>query len=566
MNTNSENNFEFEVKTIGDGSLGGKAQGLVDIFDILVNKIPYDDFPGINIHIPAMTVLKTDIFDAFMENNDLYDLALSDSPDAQIALAFQQAQLPFQALGELREFIAKHRYPLAVRSSSLLEDTIYEPFAGVYATKMIPNNQLDPTSRFRKLAEAIKYVYASTFFNSAKTYIQATRHKITEEKMAVIIQDEVGKRFGNRFYPELSGVARSYNFYPMGRSKNEDGIIHLALGLGKTIVDDGISWSYSPSHPKVLPPNRSVKELLKNSQNRFWAINMGEQLEYNPIAETEYLIQKSITAAELDGTLDHLVSTYDTQSDRLTIGTGKAGPRILTFAPLLVLEKIPITHLVQTILSICENALDGPVEIEFAMSFDPIQFGFLQVRRMVVFDDHVNLESEDLNGENVLLASTNVLGNGLNKSIQDIVYIKQDNFETKHTHSMALELSKINKKLLEKHTPYLLIVLGRLGTTDPWLGIPINFSDISGAQMIVEATRDTFQVELSQGTHYFHNLTSLGLGYFSLAQRNDERIDWNWLDQQELLEETEFFRHVHLNLPLTVVIDGRNGKGVIYKS
>ena len=566
MITNSERKFTFDVKTIGNGSLGGKAQGLVDIFDILVDKIPYEDFPGINIHIPSMTVLQTDIFDAFMENNNLYEIALSDLPDTEIALAFQQAELPFQVLGELRHFISKHRDPLAIRSSSLLEDTIYEPFAGVYATKMIPNNQLDPTSRFRKLSEAIKYVYASTFFRAAKTYIQATRHKITDEKMAVIIQDEVGKKFGNRFYPELSGVARSYNFYPMGKAKNEDGIIHLALGLGKTIVDDGISWSYSPAHPKVLPPNRSVKELLKNSQNKFWAINMGEQLEYNPIAETEYLIQKSITAAELDGTLTNLVSTYDTQSDRLVIGTSRPGPRVLTFAPLLQLKKTPVNALVKTILTICENALEGPVEIEFAMSFDPVQFGFLQVRRMVVFDDNVDLDSEDLTGENVLLSSTNVLGNGLNKTIQDIVFIKQDKFETKHTHSMALELTELNKKLMESDRPYLLIVLGRLGTTDPWLGIPINFADISGATMIVESTRDTFQVELSQGSHYFHNLTSLGIGYFSLTLRNGQNIDWNWLDQQEILEETEFFRHAHLNLPLTVIIDGRKGKGVIYKS
>jgi hypothetical protein len=352
----------------------------------------------------------------------------------------------------------------------------------------------------------------------------------------------------------------------MGKAKNEDGIVHLALGLGKTIVDDGISWSYSPAHPKVLPPNRSVKEMIKNSQNKFWAINMGEQLEYNPIAETEYLIQKSITSAEIDGSLSNLVSTYDSHADRLTIGAGSPGPRVLTFAPLLVLGKIPINRLIKRVMTVCESALEGPVEIEFAMSFDPHQFGFLQVRRMVVFEGNVDLKTEDLTGENVLLSSAHTLGNGSNKTIQDIVYVNQGKFETKHTHSMALELEKLNEKLVEIERPYLLIVLGRLGTTDPWLGIPIDFGEISGAKMIVELTREDFQVELSQGSHFFHNLTSFGVGYFSLMQGSGEHIDWAWLDQQEIIEETEYFRHVRPSLPLAIVIDGRIGKGVIYKS
>lgn len=558
--------FGLDLHTIGTGSLGGKAQGLVNINDVLESEFPFEEFPNIQVNIPSFTVLKTGIFDAFMAQNDLYEIAYSDASDDQIALAFQQADFPFEALGELRALINSQRMPMAIRSSSLLEDTIYEPFAGVYETKMIPNNQFDPNARFRKLVEAIKFVYASTFFEAAKSYIKATHHDIREEKMAVIIQEEVGKKHGNRFYPELSGVARSYNFYPIGRAKNEDGIVNLALGLGKTIVDGGISWRYSPAYPKVSPPNRSVEELMKFSQNKFWAINMGEPLEYNPIAETEYMVQKNITAAEIDGTLSNLVSTYDAYSQRLTMGMGNPGPRVLTFAPLLVLGKIPLNNLVKHLLSVCENALGGPVEIEFAMSFDPNYFGFLQVRRMVVFDDDVDLEAEELKGKNVLVSSEDVLGNGLNKEIVDVIFIKPDRFETKHTRAMSLELEKLNRKMVEKSSPYLLVVFGRLGTTDPWLGIPINFGDISGAKVVIEATREDFKVELSQGSHYFHNLTSLGIGYFTVSHSNDSLIDWDWLEGQEVVEETEFFRHVRLHLPLTVVIDGRKGKGVIYKS
>ena len=545
--------------------MGGKAAGLASIADHLSEKFPFDQFPDTKVGIPPMIVFQTGIFDAYMDQNKLWEIASSNAPDTQIALAFQKAELPFQALGELRSFISRQRKPLAIRSSSLLEDTIYQPFAGVYTTKMIPNNQGDENSRFRKLVEAIKLVYASTYFKNAKSYIQATNNKLQDEKMAIIIQEEVGKRHGNRFYPELSGVARSYNFYPMGRAKNEDGVVHLALGLGKTIVDGGVVWSYTPSYPKVSPPNRSVEELVKYSQTRFWTINMGEPLEYNPIAETEYMLEKSITAAEIDGTLNHLVSTYDPNAQRLSLGMSRMGPRVLTFAPLLVLEKIPVNQIISHVMRICEDAFEGPVEIEFAMSFNPNYFGFLQVRPMVVFDGGVDLNHETIQDENVLLSSTNVLGNGLIKEVKDIVYIKSEHFDIRHTRKMSAELAKLNKKLLSEKKPYLLIVFGRLGTTDPWLGIPINFGDVSGACIVVESTLENFKVELSQGSHYFHNLTSLGVGYFSIRDNQGE-IDWDWLNMQKIVEETEFFNHAELNIPLTAVIDGRQGKGAIYKS
>jgi len=556
---------ENKLCCIGLGEYGGKAHGLAFIHNMLESELNDNEFPGIQVEFPSLTVVCTDVFEAFMQRNNLYEIAYSDLPDDRIALAFQKVDLPFEILGDLRALVEQIKTPLAIRSSSLLEDSTYEPFAGVYATKMIPNNQPDPDTRFRKLVEAIKFVYASTYFRSAKDYMKATSHSIKEEKMAVIIQEVVGKHHNGRYYPELSGVARSYNYYPMGRAKHEDGVVNLALGLGKTIVDGGTCWTYSPSYPNVDPPYRSVEELLKNTQVDFWSINMGEPPEYNPIEETEYLLLDNITEAEKDQTLRYLVSTYNPQSKRLSIGISEKGPRAITFAPLLVWNELPINDLVKKVLKICETAFDAPVEIEFAMTFDPNRFGFLQVRQMVIASDMVDLNNDDFTHANILLASKNVVGNGTSNSIQDIVYVRPDLFEVRHTRSIAMELSKINSKLVSQQRPYLLIVIGRLGTTDPWLGIPINWSQISGAKTIVEAAKLNFKVELSQGSHYFHNLTAMGVSYFSVPFNSEYKIDWEWLENQEVIEKTNFLNHVKLYAPLLIKVDGRSGRGLIYK-
>jgi hypothetical protein len=551
---------------IGTGSLGGKATGLEKVQEDILEKLDLSKYPDLTINIPDMIVIQTDIFDHFLDRNNLREIAYSDMPDNQIAHAFQQAELPFEILGDLRALVERVHSPLAIRSSSLLEDSLYEPFAGVYATKMIPNNKFDPNIRFRQLSEAIKYVYASTFSKGAKMYIKATKHRIEEEKMAVIIQEEVGKKFGLRFYPEVSGVARSYNFYPMGRAKHNEGIVQLALGLGKTIVDGGVSWSYSPAYPKVEPPYRTVDELLQISQTKFWSVNMGDNIEYNPIAETEYLSEGDLADAELDGSLQHIASTFDPYAQRLTIGLGTKGPRVLSFAPLLVLEILPFNDLIDDLLSLCEEMMDGPVEIEFAMTFNPNHFGFLQVRRMVVFDENVEVTDDDLLGSNILLASTNVLGNGVEKGVRDVIYLKPDKFEAKHSRTIASELAALNAKMVDEDRPYLLIVFGRLGTTDPWLGIPINWEQVSGSRAIVEVSREDFNVVLSQGSHYFHNLINLKVSYFSIPFTSENHVDWEWLEEQELIEETSFIRHVRLPVELAIMVDGRNGRGIVYKS
>jgi hypothetical protein len=556
------------ISSIGEGSLGGKAQGLALLNDLISFDFEVSAFPEIEINVPSMTVIRTAVFDAFMERNNLYEIAYSDASDDRITNTFLRADLPFEVLGDLRALIEQVQSPLAIRSSSLLEDATYEPFAGVYETKMIPNDQYDPRGRFHNLAQAIKFIYASTFYKSAKSYREATRHSHNEEKMAVIIQEVVGKRYRNRFYPELSGVARSYNFYPVGRAKHEDGVVNLALGLGKTIVDGGISWAYSPAYPKIGPPYGSINSLLNKSQRKFWAIDMGSPPAYSPRQEIEYLIQEDLTAAERDGILSYLCSTYDVQSDRLVMGTNIRGPRVLNFAPILVLKQIPLNEIVKSFLSLCQKEMAAPVEIEFAMTFSSHKqkhprLGFLQARPMVVSSDTIEVTDENLVGQKILAASEKILGNGIVDNIYDIVYVIPEKFEKANTRDMARELEKFNQKLLREDRPYLLIVFGRLGSSDPWLGIPVNWGQISGTKVIVEATLEGMNVEMSQGSHFFHNLTSLGVSYFSMPRSGKFEVDWNWLAGQEEIESTNFIRHVRLDNPLTIRLDGRTGRGVI---
>ncbi|HDN04360.1 MAG TPA: hypothetical protein ENF27_00290 [Chloroflexi bacterium] len=560
------NDPDHNIQIIGSGSIGGKAQGLVFLQDLLSSSDLIQKYPQTKVIVPDMVVIGTEVFDSFLEKNNLVRFTDSDHTDDQIAHAFQQADLPFFVLGDLRSLVEEIQNPIAVRSSSLLEDATYEPFAGIYSTKMIPNEQFDPDFRFRKLSEAIKFVYASTFFKAAKSYRNATGHDHREEKMALIIQRVHGARHHVRFYPDLSGVARSYNFYPVGKAKPEDGVVSLALGLGKTIVDGGRSWTYSPAHPRIAPPYGSINELLKNSQREFWAVNMGAPLIYDPIRETEYLIKGDLPTAEKDGTLKELCSTYDSQGDRLQIGMGNPGPRVLNFAPLLQLKRIPLNKLIQELIRICEEQLENPVEIEFAMTFSPPSLGLLQVRSMVVSSDEVEVSEQDLGDPNALAASEKALGNGLVENIKDIVYVIPENFELEKTREMAEELDQINGELVRKGSPYLLIIFGRLGSSDPWLGIPVNWGQISGSRVIIETYQEGLSADMSQGSHFFHNLTSLGVSYISLPRAGKYQLDWSWLSEQKEIQKTKYLRHIELKSPLGIKIDGKAGRAIILKS
>jgi hypothetical protein len=555
---------------LGDGRLGGKARGLADIKDRIVSRCREGGFDPIEVNIPRLTVITTQYFDLFMERNKLYDIALSETDDERIAHHFLRAELPVELTGDLRALVTSIRLPLAVRSSSLLEDSLKSPFAGIYETKMIPNNQPDADKRYRKLTEAIKFVYASTFYNKARRYIEATPHSIKDEKMAVIIQEVVGIKHNRRFYPNISGVARSYNFYPTGNARPEEGVVSLALGLGKAIVEGENVWSYSPEHPEAVPPFGSVNDMMKQTQVNFWAVNMGNPPAYDPMKETEYLVNQSIAEADYDNALRYIASTYDYAADRVNIGIGTQGPRIINFAPLLQVNLLPVNRLIKSILELCEETFETKVEIEFAVSIDTqekkvVRFGLLQVRPMAVSEEYVELEPTDLEPENVLAGSENVMGNGTIEGIRDVVYVDPEKFKLKDSRTAASEIAAMNRKLRKENRPYLLIGFGRWGSSDPWLGIPVSWGEISGANVIVEAQVTGITPDLSQGSHFFHNISNLGVNYFSLKQNETLPIDWKWLKGNEEIEAGNLVRHVRLDSPLKVKVDGRKRKGVILK-
>jgi hypothetical protein len=553
---------------IGAGELGGKASGLIFAERALAPATDRDELRGFDVGIPRMTVLATGVFDEFMNENALWDAARSGASDRHIALAFQRAHLPVMVVGDLRGLVEKIHTPLAVRSSSLLEDALEHPFAGVYATKMTPNNQHDADTRFRRLVEAIKFVYASTFSKSAVDFRRAIGKTERDEKMAVIVQEVVGSRHGDRFYPDLSGVARSFNFYPSARCLPDQGIAHLALGLGKTIVDGGVSWAFCPAQPKVPPPYDSARDLVARTQLDFWAVNMGKPPDYDPAAETEYLVRATLADAEADGVLAPLASTYDGASDRLLPGTGARGARVLTFAPMLVLELRPLARAVAGLLDVARKALGHEVEIEFAATIPadanaPARIGFLQARAMSLSTEPVEIMPEEASAPDVFVASSSAMGNGIDRTIRDIVCVVPDRFEAAATRDIAAEIASINHALHAEARPYLLVGFGRWGTQDPWLGIPVGWSAISGARAIVEASLPQMQPDPSQGSHFFHNITAFGVSYFTIGPAAPGRVDWAWLARQPSSYEGRFVRHIRLGAPLTVKVDGRRGAGII---
>lgn len=560
----------FSFTRIGTGSLGGKASNLVFIKDLLAQAVEPELFPGFDVDVPTMAVIATDCFQEFIDRNHLDQLPTEELSDDRIGLAFQQADLPVELLGDLRALSLEVKTPLAIRSSSLLEDALDRPFAGVYATKMIPNNQFDADTRFRRLTEAIKFVYASTWFREARDYIKTTGRNPKEEKMAVIIQEVVGLRHGDRFYPNISGVGRSYNFYSIPPARPDDGVVNLALGLGKTIVDGGISWAYSPAYPRKPPPFESVTELLRGTQTRFWAVNMGKPPVFDPVSEVEYLVRADLKDAEADDVLRLVASTFDPARERVIPGTGSRGARVLDFAPLLVLEQAPLNAVIRKLLQASAKELNANVEIEFAVTMDQppgerlkLRLGFLQVRPMVVSNEVVEVTAEDFSSPDAIVASEMVMGNGIEDSIKDIVFVRPEHFSCMRTAEIAAEIGAINRRLVEEGRPYLLIGFGRWGSSQPTLGIPVDWSQISGARTIVETTLPEMNVELSQGSHFFHNLSSFRASYFMVKHDGRFSIGWEWLNGHSPVSETELVRHIRLASPLLVKVDGRTARGVV---
>jgi len=542
---------------LGEGALGGKAGGLARMRSILEQRFPEHRFGPFVVDIPQMTVLRTGLYEAFCERNNLAGIDWSAQSDDEIALAFQRGTLPTTVLGDLTSLVQRLHRPIAVRSSSMLEDAAGKPFAGVYATKMIPNNQVDAETRFHRLVEAVKFVYASLSQRSSREYARAVG--LGQDSMAVILQEVVGERHGELWYPHISGVARSYNFYPTGNARPEHGVVNLALGLGKTIVDGGRSWTYSPAYPQSPPPYSGPRDILMNTQTEFWAVNMG-RAPHDPIRETEYMLRRSITQAERDGVLPHLCSTYDGQSDRFYTGLFGNGPRLLDFAPLLKANMLPLNELIRQLLEICEEEYGAKVELEFAVTLgEQPRLGFLQVRPMIVSGEFVEADPAACPPDSLLLASRRAMGNGSWDSLQDVVYVKPQAFDAARTREVGAAVAQMNETLTG--VPYVLIGFGRWGTSDPWLGIPVLWSQIAGARVLVEATLPTMHPDLSQGSHFFHNVSSQGIPCFAVR----DGLDWPWLESLPALHENDWVRHVRTPAPLRIRVDGRAGHGYIAK-
>lgn len=561
--------FSESFSYIGGGLPGGKASGLALMQEIIQKHFPDGNAEGMQINIPSMTVLLSNVFDEFMKNNSLFEIALSNASDEDIAIRFINSSFGGVYAGDLYYLIENINQPLAIRSSSICEDSLNEPFAGVYETKMVANNQADKTKRFNALVNAIKYVYASLFFNESKEYFRSINRDIREEKMAVIIQEVVGDRHDDLYFPTISGVLKSYNFYPADNIKPEAGFAALAFGLGKTIVNGENCWSYCPKFPKTPQPFNNIKDMLDNTQKTFWAVNLAKIDDHNPIAETEYLAQKSIFDIERN-MLSHVCSTYDFQNDRVNTGLFGNGAPLLNFAPILKAETLPLNNAIQKIMQICEAETDSKVEIEFAVSLgkDKSQlprFGFLQLRPIAVSNEIVDLPPLEEIEDKLLLTSNNVMGNGISNEIFDIVFIRPETFDVSHTQQIAADIAELNALLIQNKRKYLLIGFGRWGTSDPWCGIPVKWFQISNAKIIVETVLPSMRADFSQGAHFFHNMTAHNVFYFSVNNENAKNLDWNWIQEQKIVNETRYVKHVRVEKNLNVLVDGRNSEGVILK-
>jgi hypothetical protein len=563
---------ETSFVRIGGGSLGGKARGLGFVNTLINNYDVRRQFEGVQIAVPPAVVLGTELFDRFLDESNLRKFALESMDDVEITRRFlDKGIFPENLLGDLAAFLHLVREPLAVRSSSMLEDSQYHPFAGVYETYMIPNDHPDPFVRLGQLITTIKRVYASTFYQCAKDYFRVTDYRPEEEKLSVIVQKMVGVRHGTRFYPDFSGVAKSYNFYPVPPQKPLDGIVSVALGLGKTIVDGGVTVRFCPKYPDHLLQFFSTAEALSSAQTQFFALDMNALP--TQAAETRDMLVKSfgLSEAEEDATIHHVASTYSPENDALYDGTSRSGPRVVSFAPILRNKIFPLPQISELLMDMGGWGMGAPIEMEFAVTMsvprgEPRQFALLQLRPLGLSKETDPIEIEDVAREGLICRSNQVLGHGISNDIRDIVFVDVDRFDRAKSRDAAYEVMLFNEKLLSEQRPYLLIGVGRWGSLDPWLGIPVRWDQISGAKVIVEAGFKDMEVDPSQGFYFFHNITSFRVGYFTVnAMTQDGFVDWEWLRSKPVVEEKRFVRHIRLSKAITTKINGHQNKGIILK-
>jgi CheY-like chemotaxis protein len=556
---------------IGGGSLGGKARGLAFVRHLLHNHRLARRFPSVRITVPPSVVLATDLFDRFLSENNLLDFAMHATDDSEIQRRFLAAPIPAALRENLLAFLAQVKYPLAVRSSSLLEDSQYQPFTGVYETFMLSNQDPDLVVRLERLMEAIKRVYASTFSQHAKAYVRATPYRLEEEKMAVILQQVVGTIHGLRFYPDFSGVVRSHNFYPVAPMSYSDGIAAVALGLGREVVDGGKCLAFCPRYPRHLLQFSSVEDILANSQREFWALELDHREPRRDATSELREARFGLDAAEADGTLHNVGSTYSVDNHIVYDGLSRSGTRVVSFAPILKHGVFPLAAILEQLMRVGEDGFGRPVELEFAVrlpesSGEPAEFGFLQIRPLVLSREGEELRMENVNPDELICQSNKVLGNGRIPELHDLVVVDFHRFERAQSQQVTEAVAQLNAKLSESGVPYVLIGVGRWGSNDPWLGIPVEWDEISGARVIVEAGFRDLRVIPSQGSHFFQNLTAFQVGYFTVNPDAGEGfVDWQWLASQPAVEEYGCVRHLHFEHPSVAVMSGKASSGMIFK-
>ncbi len=572
----------------GVGSLGGKARGLTFVRHLLHKYNVNQHFPGVRVSVPNTLVIATDLFEQFLAENKLESFAICCTDDSELLDRFLAAALPRALRAALADFLREIRVPLAVRSSSLLEDSQYQPFTGVYETFMLANSSAELNTRLEELTEAVKRVYASTFTQHSKAYIRATPFRLEEEKMAVMIQEVVGAEHGTRYYPDFSGVVRSRNFYPSEPMQSNDGIAAVALGLGRTVVDGGKSLSFCPRYPRNMIQFSSVEDILRNSQTEFMALDLdsenkgsggngsGNNCSWHGDAGQAYGVERlrerayPIRVAEGDGTLQYVASTYSRDNEAIYDGLSRPGARVVTFAPILKHDVFPLPALLDHLQMLGADALGRPVEIEFAVRMgnanEPADFGFLQMRPLICSRATEDFAIESAEPESILCRSSHVLGNGRMEDIHDVVVIDYESFRRSDSVEVAEIVARLNAQLVRANTKYILIGVGRWGSKDPWLGIPVTWDQVSGARVIVEAGFRDMRITPSQGSHFFQNLTAFRIAYFTInPDLGEGQVDWPWLAAQPALEQFGSVRHLRLGSPFTVVISGTRGVGVILK-
>lgn len=569
---------EFDRKTyddykifsrIGQGSIGGKARGLAFIDSVIQKYRLFSKYENVVFTVPRTVVLSTDVFDEFMEMNDLYEIGISDKSDAEILDHFIKARFPGDLHQDLYTLLSYVSAPLAIRSSSKLEDSQYQPFAGIYSTYMIPVNKDDMAHSMELLTMAIKSVYASVYFKISKSYIEATANVIDEEKMGIVIQEVCGSTYGKMYYPTISGIARSINFYPLAPEKPEDGIAKIAYGLGKYIVDGGVSLRFSPKYPHKIMQLSSAKMALKETQRYFYALDLDSQNFTASTDDAVNLLKVKVDDIENDSSLKHLLSVYDYNNDILRDGIQGKGKRLLTFAGILQHNSFPLAEILNDLLEIGQKEMNLPIEIEFAVNMSETKdlkhvFNLLQIRPIVESDQASNIEIDEADKAKSIVSSQAALGNGTFPGIRDLIYIKPDAWDASKSKVLADKIEILNAELRSKKLNYVLIGPGRWGSSDPWLGIPVKWSQISEARVIIESGLDDFRIDPSQGTHFFQNLTSFRVGYMTINPYiNDGSYNLDRLAQQESISDDGIIRHVRFKNPLVIKIDGKTNRGII---